>query len=270
MRECGGRPNTVVRAYDANIGYGEFSGGLTYRPRLEIIYTLEEAHLELQSQREFTIAKSGVKEGSLEAGYDKNGSRIYGCLEFDLMQIPDIETTVISDAYVELSVQNINALKHLRFHLEMVRMTDDGQKSYETIKNRDIIERIGYDVSVEDLKSDRSQRFVFDGLAIEELVSSVNKHEKLVFVIYTTSEKTYSKSQSVRWMDAKRLVRPKLLINYIKKRRFGVAPVDGLRTSIEQGMIRLDWKNPVDDAFRGVVVVKNPFHIPSSPLDAAN
>lgn len=249
------------------IGYGEFSGGLTYRPRLEIIYTLEEAHLELQSQSEFTIAKSGVKDGSLEAGYDKDGSRIYGCIEFDLCQMPDIESTVISDAYVDLHVQDVNALRHLRFHLEMVKMDGIADRGYEAIRNRDVIERIGYDVSIQDLKSERSKRFVFDGLAVEELVRSVQKQEKLVFVIYATSEKTYSKLQSVCWMDAKREVRPKLLIDYIKKRKFGVAPVEGLRTSVENGMLRLDWSNPDDEAFRGVVVVKNPFHIPSSPID---
>ncbi len=65
----------------------------------------------------------------------------------------------------------------------------------------------------------------------------------------------------------KRQVRPKLVIDYIKKRQYGVEQVSGLRTSIENGMIRLDWKNPSDDAFRGVVVVKNPFHVPSSPFD---
>jgi len=32
-------------------------------------------------------------------------------------------------------------------------------------------------------------------------------------------------------------------------------------------MIKLSWKNPKDEAFKGVIVVKNPFHIPSSPYD---
>lgn len=250
-----------------DIGYGDYSGGLNFRPKLEISYTLEEAHLELHSQREFTIAKKGIEEGILSAGYDRDGSRIYGCMEFDLTQMPDMEMTVISDAYVEMTVQNIDALKHLRFHLELVKMNSSREKSYEDVKAREIIERIGYDVSVSDLRSERSQRFVFDRLAVAEMAQSVQKNEKLLFVIYASSEKTYSKLQSVDWMDVKRQVRPRLIIDYIKKRQHGVEKVSGLHTSIENGMIRLDWKNPSDDAFRGVIVVKNPFHIPSSPFD---
>lgn len=250
-----------------DIGYGKFSGGLTFRPKLEITYTVEEAHLELYSQREFTLAKAGIDAGRLDAGYDRDGSRVYSCMEFDLSQMPDIETTVISDAYVEMMVQKIDALRHLRFHLELVKKNQDGEKSYEKVKAREVIERIGYDVSVEDLKAERSQRFVFDRLAVREMVRSVQEGEKLLFVISASSEKTYSKLQSVSWMDIKRQIRPKLVIDYIKKRRNGVSPVSNLRTSIENGMIRLDWDNPVDEAFRGVTVVKNPFHIPSSPLD---
>jgi len=36
-----------------DIGYGKFSGGLTYRPKLDISYTVDEAKLELQSSRVF-------------------------------------------------------------------------------------------------------------------------------------------------------------------------------------------------------------------------
>ena len=250
-----------------DIGYGNFSGGLTFRPKLEISYTIEEAHLELHSQREYTIAKKGVKEGELQAGYDRDGSRVYACMEFDLTQMPDIETTVISDAYVDMTVQKIDALKHLRFHLELIKMDHESEKSYEKVKAREVVERIGYDVSVEDLKAERSQRFVFDRLAVAEMVRSVKASEKLMFVIYASSEKTYSKLQSVSWMDVKRQIRPKLIIDYIKKRRHGVAPVNNLRTSIDNDRIRLDWANPDDEAFHGVIVVKNSFHMPSSPLD---
>jgi hypothetical protein len=56
-------------------------------------------------------------------------------------------------------------------------------------------------------------------------------------------------------------------LNYIKKRRSGVEAVTNLRRSVENGMIRLDWKRPDDEGFKGVIVVKNPFHIPSSPYD---
>ena len=250
-----------------DIGYGKFSGGLTFRPRLEIIYALEEAKLELHSQREFTVAKSGVKDESLIAGFDKNGARIYGCIEFDMTQIPDIETTVFSDTYLELEAQRIDSDPVLRFHIEMVKTIDGETKGYEKIRTREVVERIGYDVSIADLKAEKMQRFIFDRLTVKEMVESIKANEKLLFVVYTSSEKAFSKSQTVSWLDTKRVHRPRLILNYIKKRRHGVDSVTNLRTSIENEMIRLDWDNPKDEAFAGVIVVKNAFHIPCSPYD---
>ena len=250
-----------------DIGYGKFSGGLTYRPKLEIIYTLEDAKLELHSQREYTIEKSGNKDESLIAGFDKNGARMYACVEFDMTQVPDVETTVVSESYLELEAQQISADPILRFHIEMVKTMDITQGGYEKIHRREVIERIGYDVSISDLNAQRSQRFVFDRLAINEMIASIKANEKLLFVIYASSEKAFSKSQSVYWLDSKREKRPRLILNYIKKRRHGVAKVTNLRHSIDNGMIRLDWDNPKDESFSGVMVVKNPFHIPCSPYD---
>ena len=36
---------------------------------------------------------------------------------------------------------------------------------------------------------------------------------------------------------------------------------------IENKIIKLEWNNPDDEAFKGVIVVKNPFRIPCSPYD---
>jgi len=250
-----------------DIGYGNFSGGLTFRPKLEIIYALEEAKIELHSQREFTVSKSGVHDESLVAGFDKNGARIYGCIEFDMTQMPDIETTVISDTYLEVEADRIDSDPVLRFHIEMVKTTEGEVKGYEKIRAREVIERIGYDVSIADLQTSRLQRFVFDRLTVKEMVESIKAHEKLLFVIYASSEKAFSKSQSVNWLDTKRAKRPKLILNYIKKRRHGVDKVANLRVNTESGMIRLDWNNPKDEAFSGVIVIKNAFHVPCSPYD---
>jgi len=140
-------------------------------------------------------------------------------------------------------------------------------KSYEKLREREVIERVGYEVSVADLREDRSQRFVFDSLAIREMVDTIQANEKIVFVIKASSPKAFAKNESVNWLDAKREHRPRLVLNYIKKRRSGVAPVTNLRSSIENGMIRLEWKRPEDEDFKGVIVVKNPFHVPSTPYD---
>lgn len=249
-----------------DIGYGPFSGGLTFRPKLEISYTLEEAKLELHSQHEYTISETEIKDESLIAGFDKNAKRIYGCIEFDMTQILDMQNTVVSEAYLEMDAKAINANGNIRYHLEMVKMGDE-EKSYTKLREREIIERVGYEVSVADLREDRSQRFVFDSLAIKEMVDTIQANEKIVFVIKASSPKAFAKSESVNWLDAKREQRPRLILNYIKKRRGGVDAVTNLRSSIENGMIRLDWNNPKDEEFKGVIVVKNAFHVPSTPYD---
>lgn len=253
-----------------DIGYGPFSGGLVFRPKLEINYTVHEAKIEMQSVYEATISVDGVKENSLDAGYDAKGKKRFASAEFDFTQLPDIDNTIISEAYIEFDVAKINAKSNLRFHVELVRVKKDQALDYTLIKNRDIVERIGYDVSVAELKKERSQRFVFDKYTIseiEERVESTQDDEKLIFVMYATSEKSFCKNESVSWLDSKRFNRPRLTINYIKKRRQGVEKVSDLRYSLDNGQIRLDWKNPDDDAFRGVLVVKNPFHVPSNPYD---
>jgi hypothetical protein len=249
-----------------DIGYGKFSGGLNFRPKLEIDYTLQEARIELQSSCERTILKDSTKLSSLNIGYDKSGHKQFGVIEFDLTQMPSIDNTIISEAYVELDVQSMATKSNLRFHLELIRVKNK-QVDYNDIKNRDVIERIGYDVSVEDLKKTKHQRFVFDTFAIMEVVKQVESDERLLFVMYATSEKSFCKSQSVSWLDTKRFNRPRLVVEYIKKRRNPVDEVENLRYSIENSKIRLDWDNPSDEAFKGVIVVKNRFRVPSSPYD---
>ncbi len=249
-----------------DIGYGEFSGGLTFRPKLDISYTIEDAKIDLQSSSEYTVTKEKVIEDKLLVGYDANGEHQYGCIEFNLSNLPDVDNTVISNAYIDLEVNNINALNDLRFHLEMI-VPCVGDKTFEKIQARHIIERIGYDVSVSDLKESSSQRFVFDTYAISEMLHSANDDLKVEFVISASSQKDFSKNQSVSWIDSKRIKRPSLVLNYIKKRRNPPEQVKNLKQTIDNGQIKLTWDNPEDDGFQGVIVVKNPFRVPSSPYD---
>ncbi|MEA3330955.1 MAG: M14 family metallopeptidase [Campylobacterota bacterium] len=248
-----------------DIGYGKFSGGLTYRPKLDISYTINDARIDLQSSSEFTIAKDQVTESKLQVGFDENGNKQYGCVEFDLANLPDMDNTVISSAFIEIEANKINS-NALRFHIEMI-LPCSGEKTYEKIKSRDIVERIGYDVSVSDIKDESKQRFVFDTYAIDEMLSGAKEIGKVVFVISASSQKPFCKSQSVSWCDSKRVKRPSLVVNYIKKRRNAPQCVENLRYKVENGVIKLEWDIPDDDAYRGTIVVKNPFKVPCSPYD---
>ena len=249
-----------------DIGYGKFSGGLSYRPRLDISYTVNEAKIDLQSSYEVTISKEAISESKLKVGFDSNGDQDYGYMEFDLSNLPEMDNTVISNAYIDIEAQKINSTNSLRFHIEMI-IPCEGEKSYEKIKNREVIERIGYDVSVADIKEDSQHRFVFDKHAIEEMLKNAGENAKAVFIISASSQKSLCKSQDVSWCDSKRIKRPSLVINYIKKRRVAPEKVENLKYTTENGQIKLEWDNPEDDSFKGAIVVKNPFKIPSSPYD---
>jgi hypothetical protein len=99
------------------------------------------------------------------------------------------------------------------------------------------------------------------------MLKNATENPKAVFVISASSQKSFCKSQSVNWCDSKRIKKPSLVINYIKKRRVAPQKVENLRTKIENNMIKLEWDTPNDDAFKGVIVVKNPFRVPCSPYD---
>ncbi|MFK5937659.1 MAG: M14 family zinc carboxypeptidase [Sulfurimonas sp.] len=249
-----------------DIGYGEFSGGLTFRPKLDIAYTIDDARLDLQSSSEFTVTKDRIIEDTLSAGYDKNGNEKFACIEFNLSNLPQMDNTVISNAYIDLEASKIDALNDLRFHLEMI-VPCVGEKTYEKIQARNIIERIGYDISVVDVKNSAKQRFVFDSFAINEMINNTDENNKVEFVISASSQKDFSKLQSINWIDSKRIKRPSLVINYIKKRRNPPQQVTNLKQTLENGVIKLQWDNPDDDGYKGAIVVKNPFKVPSSPYD---
>ncbi|MFT5660942.1 MAG: carboxypeptidase T [Sulfurimonas sp.] len=249
-----------------DIGYGKFSGGLSYRPKLDISYTINEAKIDLKSSSEITVSKEAIDESKLKVGYDNNGNQEYGYMEFDLSNLPEMDNTVISDAYIDIEANKVNALNELRFHIEMI-IPCEGEKSYEKIKDREIIERIGYDVSVSDIKDSSKHRFVFDKHAIGEMLKNADQTSKAVFVISASSQKSFCKSQDVSWCDTKRVKRPSLVINYIKKRRVAPECVENLRHSISDGIIKLEWDIPNDDGYQGAIVIKNPFRVPCSPYD---
>jgi len=249
-----------------DIGYGQFSGGLTYRPKLDISYTIDDAKLDLQSSNEFTINEDNKKDSTLQSGYDKNGNKRFGCIEFDLTNLPDMENTVISNAYIDVEAFKINSKNTLRFHIEMIAPIE-GELDYQKIMDRKIIERVGYDVSISELEETSKQRFVFDKYAIQEMIEISKVHSKVIFIISASSQNAVSKNESVNWMDTKRVKRPSLTLRYIKKRRNAPARVENLRHTLENGVVRLDWDTPKDDGFSGVIVVKNPFNVPCSPYD---
>ena len=249
-----------------DIGYGKFSGGLSFRPKLDVSYTINDARIDLQSSFEFTSTKEEILDSILRVGFDSDGNREYGCVEFDLSNLPDMDNTVISDAYIEIEANKVNSSDGIRFHIEMI-VPCEGERTYEKIKHREIIERIGYDVSVAEIKNGSNHRFVFDRHAIEEMLKNADEKNKAVFVISASSQKSFCKSQNIYLSDSKRIQRPSLIVNYIKKRRNAPDRVSNLRDSLDNGVVKLEWDIPDDEAYKGAIVVKNPFRVPCTPYD---
>jgi hypothetical protein len=249
-----------------DIGYGKFSGGLSYRPKLDIAYTINEARIDLQSSLEMTVGSERQEENTLKVGFNSDGDKEYGYIEFDLANLPDMDNTIISSAYIDIEANRLSSQNNLRFHIEMIN-PHECEKSYEKVKDREIIERIGYDVSMIDIKDNAKQRFVFDKHAINEMLINAGDSKKAVFIISASSQKSFCKSQSVEWIDSKGMKKPSLVISYIKKRRTPPSQVSNLTQKIENDLIKLEWNAPEDEAFKGVIVVKNAFRIPCSPYD---
>ncbi|BDY13105.1 M14 family zinc carboxypeptidase [Hydrogenimonas cancrithermarum] len=247
-----------------DIGYGKFGGGLAFRPHLEITYTLEPNRMELFPRQSFTVRADGIEEGKIVSGFDGGGKKIYATFDFELGSLPNWEFMQITRAYVVLNPVKVYAKENIRFHLEMIDA--DAERDYDAIKARRIIENIGYDVSVNELKN-QEQVFVFDTYAIQEFGNRLRDKKSIAFLLRPSSAQKLVKNSAVEWHCAHPEFTPKLVIEYLHKRRRPVAPVSHLTYKIENGKIRLGWKNPDDKDFKGVFVIKNPFRKPISPYD---
>jgi hypothetical protein len=244
-----------------DIGYGTFGGGLEYRPFLDIKYRIPSKEIILDPEIVTTVSESGLKEGELSVGFDNNSSKIYGAMEFDLSQLQDPDTTVITDAIIE--IQNGNLIKgneDLRFYFELVDV--DSVDDYERIKTRERIDFIGYEVSVLDFSEKGEKRFfIFDSFLKLRLEEFHSQNQKIRVVIRATSPNSYTKNKTLSWIN------PKLIIKYIKKRKVPVSPVSNLKISEEKGLIKVSWENPKDADFKGCYVIRNSFHPPKNISD---
>ena len=247
-----------------DLGYGKFGGGLAFRPQLEITYTLPGKTLELFPKHAMTVRADGVEEGRILSGFDEKGRKIYASFDFELGSLPDWDFISITQAYVILNPVKVYAKENIRFHLEMIEAEEE--RDYDAIRNRRIIENIGYDVSVNELKN-QEQVFVFDTYAVQEFGNRLRDRKSVAFLLRPSSAQKLVKNSTVEWHSSHPDFTPRLVIEYLNKRRKPVDPVSGLRMSIDNGKIKLSWKNPDDKDFRGVFVIKNPFRKPINPYD---
>lgn len=242
-----------------DIGYGRFGGGIHHRPMLDITYTVRDVEISLPMESCSTIGIDNIDE-KLKSGFDQEGNRVYGYLDFDLSKLPDPSETIITKCV--LKIRNKNSFKtssDIRYYVELVQLAEVG--TYDDIKNREKIEYLGYEVAEENLDSRECQYFKFDTLSKLILDKKYQEGRKLKLVIKPTSAMG-AKSRIIEWSkDAE------LLVHYIQKRRHPVAKVENLRITKENRMIKLNWDRVEDDALKGYYVVRNTFHPPKHFMD---
>ncbi|NOQ31704.1 MAG: peptidase [Helicobacteraceae bacterium] len=248
-----------------DMGYGKFGGGIHYRPNLEVKYTMPSTCITIEAKTTATVSKEKLDETKMACGFDKNNDKIYGVMEFDLRELPNPDQTVITECYIEINNKNSTKTKQdIRYNVEFV---DLDEITYEGIQIRERIEFIGYEVSKDDLQSKSNHNFIFDTFSIDALEDKHNENRDVKFVIKPTSE--MSKNHLVDWYGKNEKNSVKLVVKYIKKRKYAVAKVTNLKTSVDSAKVRLTWDNPKDKDFVGVYVVRNSFHPPLSPYDGA-
>ncbi len=247
-----------------DLGYGKFGGGLAYRPHLEITYTLKPEKITLYPKKSTTLTNEKIIEGEIKSGFDSKGKKIYASFEFDISSLPAWNYMAITNAYIILNPIEVYAKSNIRFHLEMIEESCKG--NYEAVNSRQIIENIGYDVSVNELKS-KEQIFVFDKSAISQLGISLERGKRVVFMLRPSRPQKLVKNSIVKWHDSHPKYTPKLVIEYLKKRREPLESVTNLKHTVENGKIKLSWTNPTHKDFRGVFVIKNRYRVPISPYD---
>lgn len=247
-----------------DIGYGRFGGGIHYRPNIELIYTLPTEELTLRAAALNTIFTDQIKEGRLKSGFDACGDIVYGQMCFSLDHLPRPDKTVICEAYLHLHNKNsLNTNKDIRFTIELAELKD---LDYASVKQRQKIEFIGYEVGNDVLKEKNNHHFIFDSYCRQELERLYSENKLCYFIIRATSVSDECHAL-VDWHGETDDLEAKLVIKYIERRKALPPSPTNLQTEIENGMVKLTWSQSDDEETVGCFVVRNRFHPPRSHLD---
>jgi carboxypeptidase T len=247
-----------------DIGYGPFGGGVHYRPFLDIIYRAKPTELRLTPVALNTISMHKIDEDCLSCGFDREGGVVYGQMAFTLDQLPDPEETVITDAHLIMQNKNsINTNKDIRFTIELAELKD---LDYVSVKNRQKIEFIGYEISNTQLKKSPQHHLIFDSYCRQDLERLHSEGKPVYFIIRPTAI-SQERDAIIDWSCNDKNNKPSLMINYVTRRKNAVSSPTNLSITIENSLVKLSWDNPEDKDFIGCYVVRNCFHPPMSPFD---
>jgi hypothetical protein len=245
-----------------DLGYGNQGGGLHYRPSIDIKYTVPSIEVSIELANSMTVSDTEIEYDKLACGFSGDDEKIYGFMSFDLSSLPNIDQSVITDAWIE--IYNTTTVKKdidIRYNVEFV---DLEEFTYSDIKNRDRIEYIGYEISSAELGRKKEHKFVFDKYSILELEDKHRNSQEAKFIIRPTSVLT--RKHLINWAyKGKRSA--KLKIKYVNKRRIPLPAPRNLKATVENGRVKLSWDKLGYEDLVGYFVVRNRWHIPKSPFD---
>jgi len=242
-----------------DIGYGNFGGGIHYRPILDIKYTVKKDKSHLKASVLTTISKNSIDDG-LRSGFDEDKNKVYGYLNFDLSRLPDSSEHVITSCV--LKMKNRNTFKKrtdIRFYVEIVEL--EGLETYQDIENREMIEYVGYEVSESDLSSKRYQYFKFDTLS-KITLDDLHQNSKILQMVIKPTSSSGAKNHITRWDSDLELI-----VKTIPKKRTAPKKVENLSITKENRMIKLSWDDSDKKNTKGYYVVRNSFHPPRHFMD---
>ncbi|MGF1875563.1 peptidase [Photobacterium frigidiphilum] len=265
-------PDNLPQGHDSqmmqfDIGYGRFGGGIHYRPNLDLIYHRRPNALTCNATVCHTVSHIGVTQGELQSGFDADGQRIFGHVEFMLPQLSERTDIVITDAYFVLESEATNGISQpIRFTVGMV---DNDKLNYNSIKCSELIEFLGYEVSSHELVKTPKQTFMFDSSARQHLEDLHDSGKPINLIIRATSA-SRQQDAIVQWKTLsadETTVYPQLVVEYIERHKQPMDSPENFQASLEDGLVKLTWDNPESKDWVGTYVVRNSFHPPRSPFD---
>lgn len=243
-----------------DIGYGKFGYGLEFRPHMVVKYTIPTTTLSIKPYKAYTVSKDNIDTKHLKTGFDTIGNKLFSLLEYDLSSLPEYDENVVVRARLSLDIiKTADLPTNIRFNVALLDYHKE--YDYQYIKEEHILERIGFDISIEDIRENNKQIFIFDTFPLKVLQDRWRENKHLAFAIISTSSNKVLQDKHFRFNHNIQSY-PKLILEYLKKRRTPPSMVENASITKEKGIIKLTWKNPNDKAFCGVIVVKNPFRVP--------
>ncbi|WP_305405708.1 M14 family metallopeptidase [Photobacterium leiognathi] len=248
-----------------DIGYGRFGGGIHYRPSLEVIYTKKTSRVAISASdcHTFTLQEPPQKN-VIQCGFDSDENTVFGQVMFSLDCLNREQDIVITQAYFEIEHEQSREISQpMRFTVDIAEIDN---LDFDSVKNREKIEYLGYEASSIGLSKAPRKSFMFDSSARQHLEDVISRGQALNLIIRATSASRHENAM-VTWFNSDSEKCPQLVIEYIERRKKPVAAPTDLNATLVDGATKLTWKKPDDPDFVGVYVVRNCFHPPRTPLD---